>query len=209
MRLAGIVLAALLLEVGVASATYSNRGSGETNSFTSGTLSESSGGASSTCQLSKVYPGESLGTCKLQITYTGNLPAYVGLDVVVTTSSGSGGSALYNGNAAGLTFTLSDGTTSYALPSGTQVLDELAASSYPAGVPDAIFTSTAGQNSVTFTLTPTFATGQSNPNQYEGASASVTLTAHAVQSAHNALPAACTSGGHPMIGVSCTGLLWS
>jgi hypothetical protein len=203
------VVLVIVLDAGVAGAAYSNRAPSETNSFATGTVTEGSGGLTSTCVLSNIYPGQPLGTCKLQVTYAGSLPVYIGLDVNITTASGAGGSVLYNGNATGLTFTLSDGTTSYNLPSGAQVLDELAASSYPSGVPDAVFTSTAGQNNVTFTLTPTFAGGQSSPDQYEGASASVTLAAHAVQSAHNALPAACTSGGRPIIGVSCTGLSWS
>ena len=203
------MILALVLEAGVAGAEYSNGPPREKNSFAAGTVTEGSGGVTSTCALSSIYPGEPLGSCKLQVTYTGSISAYVGLDVVISTTSGSGGSVLYNENVAGLTFTLSDGTTNYDLPSGTQMLDELAASSYPSGVPDAIFTSAAGQNSVTFTLTPTFATGQSSPDQYEGASASLTLTAHAVQAAHQVFPAGCTSGGHPVIGVSCTGLAWS
>jgi hypothetical protein len=205
----GTVVLVIVLDAGVAGAAYSNRAPSETNSFATGTVTEGSGGLTSACVLSGIYPGEPVGICKLQVSYAGSLPVYIGLDVAITTASGVGGSVLYNSNATGLTFTLSDGTTSYNLPSGAQVLDELAASSYPSGVPDAVFTSAAGQNSVTFTLTPTFATGQSSPDQYEGASASVTLTAHAVQSAHNALPAACTSGGHPIIGASCTGLSWS
>ncbi len=203
------VVTAVVLSTELAWSVLSNSPAIETNSFVAGTLTENSGGLSNSCTLTNIYPGQPLGSCVLQVLYTGSMPAYVGLDVVVSTSAGSGGSSLFNSNSSGVTFTLSDGTTSFTFPSGSQLLDELVASAYPSGHPNAVFTSTSGQNTATFTLTPTFATGQSNPNQYEGGSVTVTITAHAVQSAHNSLPSSCQSGGYPVIGASCTGLAWS
>jgi hypothetical protein len=166
--------------------------------------------------------------CSFQVTYGGSISAYVGLDVLIVTKAGSGGTTLYDGtNSTGLTFKITDDDTAPAPPGGNsyglpltvnagqkltttqcigtgpgdlgeptgsvcyQALDELAAHG-------ADVTTFMNTNEVTWTVTPSFP--KTVGSTYEGATASLTLTALAVQAPANPLPATCTTS---TIGQSC------
>jgi len=216
-----IVAALLLIATGATFALLSATQTSGSNSFTAGTVTLQDTTGVTCTEPAGFAPGDSLNPCSLSVTYNGNLAAFMGLDVTIVTDPGSGGSPLYTANSGGLTFTLSDGTHSYTVPttplssgdcltlSGDpaatcyQALDELAevTGSTPAG--DAGNTTWNGANldTTTFTLTPNFPGGVSNA--YSGGSATVTMTAHAVQAGNNGSVGACT------VGNTCSSPAWS
>jgi len=212
-----IVAAAWALGAGVALAFFSDSTSSLAN-LALGTVSLGNP-QTTTCTYNALTPGDLTGSthCTFSVTYTGSLPAYMALDVQIQATAGSGGTTLYDGtNTKGLTLSISDGGhSSYTIPTGPgstgspcpsgdtcwTASNELAATYGPTSV---IFTS---GSSVTFTLTPMFPTSVKNP--YQGGSATVLLTAHAVQSPGNTIPGTCNT---TTIGQSCPaggGFAWS
>ncbi len=208
--------------VGVTLALYSNKPAGETNTFSAGTVTLTNN-VSSACSTTGMAPGDSA-TCTLITTYAGTLPGYMGVDVYIASKSNAAGGgsplALYNpsdtGNTA--TITLNSPSVSYAVPTTGSTLT---CGTGPDGVNYTTYTTcyqvvnylvspTAfSSGSVTFTTVLSMPAGQ--PNTYQGGSAVVILTAHAVQSKNNTLN--CTVGGtSPTAGAVCTastGFAWS
>jgi hypothetical protein len=183
----------------------------------SGTGSASTGSVSlgspvsTTCNVANLVPGDLTGsrTCSLATTYSGALPAYMSLTVQVQSTKGIGGRPLFDGtNSTGLTLLISDGHTSFLVPTGTgstggscpasyrcwTASNDLAAT-YSGSTPNLTF---ANGNAVAFTVTPLFAKTAGNP--YQGGSATVTLTVQAVQTGANPLPSGCTTS---TIGTPC------
>jgi hypothetical protein len=170
--------------------------------------------ATTVCTYSNLSPGDLTGaqSCALSVTYTGSLSAYGSLTVALQSKAGSGGTKLYDGtNTSGLTLSISDGHKTFTVPTGAGTTggscpagftcwtssNELAGW-YTGATPNLIFTNTS--SAVTWTVTPLFPKGVLNP--YQGGTATLTLTAQAVQSAGNTLPAACTTS---TIGTPCSG----
>ena len=158
-------------------------------------------GAPTSCNYSALVPGVLSGSpsCSLTMVYTGAAPAIVALSVTIESSSGVGGSALYDGsNVTGLTFALTDGTNSYYVPTGPGTTggscpngetcwsapNDLAAW-YLNSTAELVFRS---GDQVTWTLTPSFPS--SVGNAYQGAAATVLISAHAVTL--TTLPTGCT-----------------
>jgi hypothetical protein len=135
-------------------------------------------------------------TCTYNVKYTGSADAWLGVDVTVT----NGSPALYDGTANGLQLYLKDGSTTYltstAPTAGTTYKQQGGTSAtLSAGTTSNLLVSTtaATQNTaVSFTLD--YAVPSASGNTYQGGSATVTLTFHAVQSGNNALPSGCAAG---------------
>lgn len=171
----------------------------QSNHFSAGTVTVTSN-ASGACNVGNMLPGASPSPCTLNATYSGNVTAYMGLDVLIETQAGSGGTPLYDptGPTGGLQITVTDnqGTpVTYVVPSSTTTCPGSAPSGSTChALDDEIVNKTAfnGTSSVTFstsvTLPATSATG------YQGGRAQITLTAHAVQSRNNNFVSGCTVG---------------
>jgi hypothetical protein len=210
---AGIVMAATVL---VAFARFSATEPSQSDKFTAGTVTLSTS-AVSTCAVSQMLPGAAPSPCQLKSTYTGTASAYLGLDVLIATKSGSPGSiALYNpsDSTKDLQITISDNQGSpvtYVSPStsfGTALVSCPAGSgfdsSYTCYQLTKLLVSTTPSTSLsgpdTFTTTVTLPSN--NPSGYQGGTASIALTVHAAQSAHQSL-AGCAAGN------ACTSITWS
>lgn len=203
MYFAGVVLAAAGLVTGLASATLTATGSGTGSASTGSVLMGVNSAATRTCGYSSLLPGDLAGsaTCALSVTYTGTLTAFMSLTVQVQAKAGPGGATLYNGNTSGLTLSISDGHSSFTVPTGPgttggscpagltcwTTANDLAAW-YGSATPHLIFS--AG-NSVTFTVTPSFP--KAAGNGYQGGTATLALTAQAVQAPGDPLPSGCTT----------------
>jgi hypothetical protein len=208
---AGVVLTAAGLVTGLASATLNATGSGTGSAATGSVAVGLNSAATRTCGYGSLLPGDLTGsaTCALSLTYTGTLPAFVSLTVQVRAKAGPGGAPLYGGNGAGLTLSVSDGQRSFTVPAGPGVTggscpsgftcwttaNDLAAWYDGNGAANLTFGAGAA---VTFTVTPGFA--RTAGNSYQGGTATVTLTAQAVQAPGNPLPSGC---GISTIGQPC------
>ena len=207
----GIVVGVLALGAGIAFAFFSDTSTSQNNLALGTVALNMNDSQSSTCNYSALDPGDLTGstTCSLSVTYTGSLSAYVSLSVAVQSEAGPGGATLYDGsNSSGLTLSISDGHNTFALPTGAgttggscpagftcwSMANDLAAS-YSGSTPDLTFSS---GDTATWTVTPKFS--KTAPNAYQGASASLVLTAQAVQAPGNPLPVTCTTS---TIGLSC------
>jgi hypothetical protein len=203
---AGLVAVGSLvtLATGVTFGLFSSTPSPETNQFTAGTVTLASN-ASGACSVTSMAPGDSPSPCTFQATYSGSLGAYVAVNVLLETQAGSGGTPLYNpGGSNGLTVSIADNQSSpvtYTVPT--------TATTCPSGAPSGstcyeLDNELVGTSAVANGFSVTFTTTASLPsaagNGYQGGSAQVVLTAHAVQSNNNAL--ACSST--PTAGQSCT-----
>ena len=197
------------LTIGTTMALFSATESSSASAFAAGTVSVGLGSTSTTCNVSAMAPGDSstnygtgsasLTPCDYRVKYTGSLPAYLAVDISVT----SGSTALYTATSSGLQMkiavnggaTVMNGTTykneagtDTALAAGTPVTNILL-SAVPAATNDLI----------TFNidyLLPLLA-----PNALQGGSASVTLTFHAVQSANQSV-------GSCVAGRQCSTVVW-
>ena len=200
--------AAATLAGGVTFGLFSASGAGGANTFTGGTVTVGTGTpVSVNCVITNMVPGDSSGgatigskldtACTYSMKYTGTATAWLAVDVSVS----NGTTPLYDGTATGLQLYLKDGTpstylTSTAPTAGTTFAAQGgAATSLPAGTTANLLVSTipaAANTSVLFTLN--YAVPIATGNTYQGGSATVTLTFHAVQAGNNPLPGACVAG---------------
>jgi|SRR5271170_437834 len=200
--------AAATLAGGVTFGLFSASGAAGANTFTGGTVSIGTGTPGSvTCSLTGMVPGDSsagapIGSkldaaCTYNMKYTGSATAWLAVDVAVS----NGTTPLYDGTATGLQLYLKDGTpstylTSTAPTAGTTfAVQGGTAASLPTGTTANLLVSTspaAPNTSVSFTLN--YAVPIATGNAYQGGSATVTLTFHAVQAGNNPLPGACVAG---------------
>jgi len=202
-----IVAAASALGAGVALAFFSDSSSSLANLALGTVALTLNTPQTNTCAYNALTPGDLTGTptCALSVTYTGSIQAYVSLTVAIQSKAGAGGHTLYDpigGN--GLTLRISDGQTTFTVPAGAGTAcgssmcwtasNDLAAW-YSGSTSNLIFNT---NDAVTWTVTPLFP--NTVTNAYQGASATVTLTAQAVQSPGNSL--SCTPT--PTIGQPCT-----
>jgi hypothetical protein len=206
------VLGASWFATGATSGLFGAASPSQTDTYQSGTVTMNSTGTSGTCTAAALVPNGSATTCTLQVSYSGNLPGWMGLDIFIATSPGGGGENLYNPGASDNppVFRVSDANAvTYTLPS-------TALSSCPSGpyitfakcyqttspllVTTAPFTSSSAP--ATFTISVTVPTN--NGTNYQGATAAVVITAHAVQASNNGTTTSCSAGS------GCTGIIrWS
>ena len=198
------------LTIGSTFALFSGSNSSAENTFTTGTVNVGTGPASTVCSLGALMPGDSstnfgsgsaaLTPCTYNVTYTGTAPAWLAVDVSIT----SGSTALYTGLSTGLQFqvgvqggaTVMNGTT-YKVLAGT---DTTVVSGTPVTIILLSTTPSARNDAVQFNvnyLLPLLA-----PNLLQGGTSSVTLTFHAVQSANQPI-------GSCLAGRQCNTIAWS
>ena len=200
--------AAATLAGGVTFGLFSASGAGGANTFTGGTVTVGTGTpASVVCTITNMVPGDSSAgapiggkadtACTYNMKYTGSATAYLAVDVAVS----NGTIPLYDGTATGLQLYLKDGTpttylTSTAPTAGTTFTAQGGTSaSLPIGTTANLLVSTtpaATNTAVSFTLN--YAVPIATGNTYQGGSATVTLTFHAVQAANNPVTGACLAG---------------
>jgi len=199
--------AAATLAGGVTFGLFSASGAGGGNTFTGGTVTVAAGTpASVTCSITNMVPGDSsagapIGSkaataCTYNMKYTGSATAYLAVDVAVS----NGTTSLYDGTATGLQLYLKDGTTTYltstAPTAGTTFTAQGGtATLLPIGTTANLLVSptpAATGTAVSFTLN--YAVPIASGNTYQGGSATVTLTFHAVQAGNNPVTAACVAG---------------
>ena len=193
--------AVALLVAATSFALFSGRANAQNNTFSAGTvtLSQTAGTA---CTVTALAPGDT-DTCTYTVTYGGSLAAVVLLDVTATSSAGAPGTeALLDGTQGinpcntvtedtydcGLQVSIQDSQASpntYSL--GTVTCTGNAPNASPCNSSDlnqgVAYAPGGGDFSTTFTTTAYLPLGAEN--EYQGGSATITLTAHAVQAAHN------------------------
>lgn len=185
----------------------------QTTHYVAGTVTLG-GSATGSCDINTppgtdVKPGDTY-TCTFNTTYTGN-SAYEALDVFVATKAGTGGTNLYNpGGTNGLTIGISDGTTTYTVPTTALTppcptvngIDYSTGGWTCYGMNNELLRSTGSTvtpESFTITVNLPLAAG----NIYQGGSADIVLTAHAVQTKNNTI--ACSGQTAPFTaGATCT-----
>ena len=213
------IAAAATLAGGITFGLFSASGASGANTFTGGTVTVAAGTPTSvTCSITNMVPGDSSAgapiggkadtACTYNMKYTGSATAYLAVDVAVANT----GTALYDGTNTGLQLYLKDGTSTYltstAPTAGTTFTAQGGTSaSLPIGTTANLLVSTtpaATNTAVSFTLN--YAVPIATGNTYQGGSATVTLTFHAVQAANNPVTGACL-GGQQCNGTST--FLWS
>lgn len=212
---ASLLGGAVAVGSGVTFGLFSAKQTSGTNSFSAGVVSLSTT-AQTTCTISNMIPGESstgysTGTkadqqCSLAVKYTGNASAWLALDVsIASTATGSpvqsysgstpsAAAGLYDSSATGLQVLVKDNqTTPITYMTGTTLGGSGTSGASPSVIDLLVNTSAFTNNqAVTFTIDyylPTTAT-----NAYDSAASSITLTAHAVQSASNGNTTGCIAG---------------
>jgi hypothetical protein len=170
--------------------------------------------------------------CTLKVTYSGTNAAYLGLDVLIASRAGSvapgapagtNATPLFDDSSNGLQLRISDASgatfvngTDFTTQGTAGAPTPLPSASCPAPYDISTYTCyqvndllvstsplTGGAND-TFTLN--YELPLSSPSSYENAAATVVLTAHAVQSVNNPLPAspsagACAAGAQCQVGL--------
>lgn len=213
LALALVTLAATAGLVGAVSfALFSSTANGQSDTFAAGTVSLGQDPESFACNVTHMAPGDSTSSsdfagtngldtaCNYVVKYTGSLPAWIGLDVSTNSIAGSGGEALLDGNANGLQVLVTDALGNVP-PGGTFGLGSIkCVGAYPTAAscsssdPNQLLTKvggtdTNGDNSVnngwSDTFTVNYGLPLASPNAYQGGSAHVILTAHAVQATNN------------------------
>ena len=172
----------------------------QTNGFTAGTVTLSQG-ASSTCTVNSVMPGDG-GSCDLATTYAGN-SAYEALDILIATKSGGGTgqtSALYTPAGGGLSVGISDGTTTYTVPTvSTTCPAPYDVGGYTCyGLSNELLRS-SGSTVASNTFTTTWSLPSGTDNTYQASSAAIVLNAHAVQAANNTIGCVSQTAGQSCV----------
>lgn len=206
---------------GVTFGLYSGSAASGGNTFTSGTVSVGTGTPTSvTCTITNMVPGDSsagapIGSkadaaCTYNVKYTGSASAWLAVDVAVS----NGSTSLYDGTATGLQLDLNDATgtsylTSTAPAAGTTFKTAAGtATGLPAGsTADLLVSTTAAATNSAVSFSLDYALPIASGNIYQGGSATVTLTFHAVLAGTNSLPGACASAGSQCLAGS--GFAWS
>jgi len=214
------------LVAGVTFGFFSSAGRASgSNTFTAGVVRFGSP-VSTTCAINPMAPGDAstgwspagtLATCTYQVTYSGNVRAFLGLDLTITGTAGSpvapyGGSTpsaasgLFDGTAGGLQMLVTDSSSTMFL-NNTTYQDQAGSPvtlSSTSSVTGLLISRTAFTNGGSDTITVNYKLPTSASNAYNSASSTIVLLIHAVQADNNALPAACAAGR-----VCTSGFSWS
>ena len=197
---AGTIVALVLsFSGGVALGLLSTRSTLHHDAFSSGTVSLSST-AGSSCVASNLLPGAIPASCTLTATYQGTVPGYLGIDILIETKSGNGGTKLYNPSdsihALQVSVTSATPLVTFTVPT----IATICPSTSPPGSTcyeidhELVSTTplTAASAPVTFSTSVSLPSGTTTG--YRGGTAQVIVTAHAVQSSHNGSTALCVAG---------------
>jgi hypothetical protein len=188
------------------------------NTFTGGNVLVGLDGSSSvTCAIGPMSPGDTQAksgnvSCEYDVKYTGNVNAYMALDLAITGASGTAAvpytqttappvaQGLYDGTATGLQLTIGDGTTTYMAGTqyNTHVVTPTPATLTPtagtASINDLLVNASPITTNATTHLTVTYTLPTTAGNAYNLARSTVVLRIHAVQADNNAIPADCSAG---------------
>ena len=202
------VTIAFLFAAGASFSLFSATSPTQSNTISAGsvTLTSTAGG---TCTVSALLPGASGPTCTLQATYSGTVSAYLGVDVLIATKPGNGGTNLYNPNDSTndlqVHVTSTSPSVTYFTPSTTVptgvACNTIVGSGYDSSytcyrLTDLLVSQTPFTNASSLV---TFSTSVSLPSTtttgYRGGSAAIVVTSHAVQSNNNGTStSSCTPG---------------
>ena len=197
------------LTLGVTMALFSASTTSGNNTFASGTVEVGANGASTTCAVTGMAPGDSstnwgsgsasLTPCNYKVKYTGSAPAYLAVDILVT----AGATPLYTATSSGLQLKVGAGSVTFMNgTSYTQMGGSSATVLAGTSVTNLLLSTTAAQTNDTVQFDVNYLLPTAAPNSLQGASASVTLTFHAVQAANQSI-------GTCVAGQQCTALTWS
>jgi hypothetical protein len=224
------IISVVVLATGATFGLFSATSPSQSGTFTAGTVTLDQT-KTITCTVGTLSPGDgSFGSyntesganaqCSLPFTYTGNVPAYLAVDVTAAGTAGSpvasyGGAApsaapgLFDGSSNGLQLSVkSTGTAANTFISGTQFTNGSGSAANVTGTCAGNGTETGCSASGTVndlligkfsptnagTITVDYGLPTAANNAYEGASTTITLTVHAVQANNNSTVAACTNG---------------
>lgn len=195
--------------VGVTAALFWATDSSGQNQFASGTVTVDKDGASTTCNVAGLVPGDSSAgygngsltkvTCTYNVKYTGASAAWLAADLSV----GNGSTALYLGDSGGIQFKVKAGTL--ALMTGTSFKDITGASTtVQAGtaVNNILLNDTPAQTNDTLAFTVDYLLPLAAANALQGGSSTMGITFHAVQSTNMPI-GACVAGRQ------CNTITWS
>jgi hypothetical protein len=203
---AGFAVSAVALSLtvtGVTSARLSASRTSGNNSFSAGTVTLTNS-AVANCPVSNLLPNATATVCTFTSTYPGSAGAYLAVDALIETQAGSGGNKLYNPsdsvNDLQVTITSSSPSVTYSVPT--------APTNCPGGAPpgsacyelDHELVSTTSVTSAAVTFSVSVKLPVSSSTAYQGGTAQVILTTHAVQAGDNALSCSAT----PAAGSPCT-----
>lgn len=202
----GLVLAGLLgigaiasLAIGASYALFSSTPGSQQTQFTAGTVTLTKV-STDTCTFDNMNPGDTSPTCSYTVDYTGSVQAFLLLNVSTSSQAGSGGTPLLDGTATGLQVNINDAAAADNAPGtgpnsnqmfsiGSVSCSSPTTCSSSAPDQEVLYNSSNTHNWVTYGQNATFDVSGYLPltagNGYQGGSATVTLTAWAIQVANN------------------------
>lgn len=193
--------ALVLFRPGVTFARLSASTSTPANTLMAGTVTLSSS-AIANCPISNITPTAAPSTCTFNATYSGNVSAYLGLDVTVESQAGSGGTSLFNPSDGNNDVQITISSTTPAVSAYTV---PTTAGSCPGGAPSGstCYTETddwisatpftSSSSPVHFSITAELPT--TSTNGYQSGTAEVLMTVHATQAGHQPSVSGCSPGG--------------
>lgn len=198
-----------VLTLGATLSLFSDSDTSATNTFVAGTVQVGPNGASTTCTVGQIMPGDSSSSfgsgsqamtpCTYNVVYTGTAAAWLAVDVLINGAAPN----LFTGSSSGLQYRVrADGVTSivngttFANASGTatSIVSGTAVTNILVNDTPAITNDTL-QFDIDYLL-PLLA-----PNTLQGGTAEITLTFHAVQSANQPI-------GSCQAGRQCLDITW-
>jgi predicted ribosomally synthesized peptide with SipW-like signal peptide len=198
-----------VLALGTTLSLFSDSDTSATNTFVSGTVEVGPNGASTTCSVGQIMPGDSstnygsgstaMTPCTYNVVYTGTAPAWLAVDVLVD----GGTPNLFTGTGEGLQFLVrADGETN--IVDGTSYLDPGGSPtvvSAGSAVTDILVSETPAVTNDTVQFGIDYLLPLLAPNALQGGTAEITLTFHAVQSANQPI-------GSCIAGRQCLDITW-
>lgn len=203
---AGLAAAGALV-AGTTFGLFSATTTGQTNTFSAGTVSIGTPGGTA-CTITDAQPGDS-GTCTLTEKYIGTVSggAYLALNVAITGTSGSpvaeygastaptAAAGLYNGTATGLQVSITSETSNSAAEVTYMTGTTLGGMATTSGSASASATDLlVSKSAFTASTTITWSLPSTAGNAFEGATSTIHLLVHAVQAKNNGATTSCTAG---------------
>jgi predicted ribosomally synthesized peptide with SipW-like signal peptide len=198
-----------VLTLGATLSLFSDSDTSASNTFVAGTVEVGPDGASTTCTVGQIMPGDSsanfgsgsggLTPCAYNVVYTGTAAAWLAVDVLIN----GGTPNLFTGLSDGLQFrVLADGTTS--IVNGTSFADSAGSSATVVSgstVSDILVSGTPAVTNDTVQFNIDYLLPLLAANSLQGGTADITLTFHAVQSANQPI-------GSCQAGRQCLDITW-